>query len=79
MLGRQRDGPAVEREAQTGGRAHEEIEAAAGDRVRLPRFHGPRQAELAGAAVVPHLDVRPPADAAQDELAGGLPNASGSS
>ena len=53
------------------GRAHEEVEAAAWEPVRLSRFHRSLQVDLAGGPAAAHLDVGPAADAVQDELAGG--------
>jgi hypothetical protein len=64
---RERNGAAVERDLDAGGVAHEEVEVIARE-LGLPRSDRPLEVDLAGRLVAAHLDVRPPADAAQDEL-----------
>ena len=67
--GRQRDRAAVERDAQAGGRAHEEVEAVAREPVGLPRVDGCLQVDLAGRRCCGAPRRTSPADAVQDELA----------
>jgi len=68
--GRQCHRPAVERDVQALRPAHEEVEAAAGELVDLPRSHCPLQVDFAQRPVAAHLDVRATADATQHELTG---------